>query len=242
MLNLAPVYLDLAPDFFEVPAFPANSSKQTRAELDFLLELQAARSPEKVRESEEFAGVYYRVSVKPEDPDFARMRKNLFHMGRQLGAWFSPDTLPWTAELLAKVWSDATYYIWAAKFRFNRTRPYALEPRLANLQTPNFPAYPSAHAANSYVAAFVYQELLPAHRDLFLRNAYDMVFSREILGVHFPSDSEAGRVFARAFVDRLLQEPRSCGTSKRRNRRSKRRRNLEPPRADQRAFLDRPGS
>ena len=36
-------------------------------------------------------------------------------------------------------------------------------------------------------------------------NAYDMAFSREILGVHFPSDSEAGRIFARQFVNELLK-------------------------------------
>lgn len=112
-----------------------------------------------------------------------------------------------TADFMARVWSDASYYIWALKFRFNRIRPYSLEPRLENLQTPNFPAYPSAHAANSYVAAFVYQELLPEHRELFLQNARDMAYSREILGVHFPSDSESGRAFARQLVDRLLQEP-----------------------------------
>jgi acid phosphatase (class A) len=93
------------------------------------------------------------------------------------------------------------------KFRFNRVRPYSLEPRLRNLETPNFPAYPSGHAGNSYVAAFVYELLMPEHRDLFLRNARDMAYSREILGVHFASDSEAGRTFARQFVDRLRQEP-----------------------------------
>lgn len=32
-----------------------------------------------------------------------------------------------------------------------------------------------------------------------------MAYSREILGVHFPSDSEAGRVFARQFVNQLLK-------------------------------------
>jgi acid phosphatase (class A) len=32
-----------------------------------------------------------------------------------------------------------------------------------------------------------------------------MAFSREILGVHYPSDSEAGRSFARQFVNELLK-------------------------------------
>ena len=207
VLDATPAYLDVPPTTFQLPEFPANSSAQTRAELDHLLALQARRTPEEIARSRELAGVYYRLSVKPGDADWPRMRQNLFHMGRQLGPWFSPDSLPATADFMARVWSDASYYLWAAKFRFNRVRPYTIEPRLENLETPNFPAYPSGHSSNSYVAAYVYELLLPEHRDLFIRNAQDMAYSREILGVHFASDSESGRVFARQFVDRIQQEP-----------------------------------
>lgn len=207
VLDVQPTYLDVPPTTFVLPEFPANSSAQTRAELDHLLELQARRSAEEVVQSRQLAGVYYRLSVKPGDADWPRMRQNLFHMGRQLGPWFSPDSLPVTADFMARVWSDASYYLWAAKFRFNRVRPYSIEPRLENLETPNFPAYPSGHSSNSWVAAYVYELLLPDHRELFARNARDMAYSREILGVHFASDSESGRLFARRFVDRLQQEP-----------------------------------
>jgi acid phosphatase (class A) len=207
VLDVAPAYLDLPPEAIALPAFPANSSAQTRAELDHLLELQARRTPEEVAASQRLAGVYYRLSVRSGDADWAGMRQNLFHMGRQLGDWFSPERLPVTADFMARVWSDASYYLWAAKFRFNRIRPYELEPRLENLETPNFPAYPSGHSGNSWVAAYVYAELLPAHRELFQRNAADMAYSREILGVHFASDSESGRLFARQLVDRLLERP-----------------------------------
>lgn len=207
VLDVAPAYLTIPPTEIQLPEMPANSSEQTRAELDHLLELQSRRTAEEVAQSQELAGVYYRLSVKPGDADWPRMRRNLFHMGRQLGPWFSPDSLPVTADFMAKVWSDASYYLWAAKFRFNRIRPYSLDERLRNLETPNFPAYPSGHSGNSYVAAYVYELLLPEHRDLFLRNARDMAYSRELLGVHFASDSESGRLFARQLVDRLLEQP-----------------------------------
>ena len=207
VLDVKPTYLDVPPTTFHLPEFPANSSQQTRAELDHLLELQARRTPDEIESSHKLAGVYYRLSVRPEDQDWPRMRQNLFHMGHQLGAWFSPESLPVTADFMARVWSDASYYLWAAKYRFNRVRPWTIEPRLENLETPNFPAYPSGHSSNSWVAAYVYELLLPEQRDLFMRNARDMAYSREILGVHFASDSESGRVFARQFVDRLQQEP-----------------------------------
>jgi acid phosphatase (class A) len=207
-IDLPPSYLDAPLEAFALLEMPANSSQQTRAELDFLLDLQARRTPEQVAESQRMAGVYYRVSVRPGDPDWGVMRQSLFQMGRQLGPWFSPESLPTTADFMAKVWADATYYLWAAKFRFDRNRPYALESRLHNLETPNFPAYPSAHSGNSYVAAFVLAELMPESSTLFTRNAADMAYSREILGVHFPSDSVAGRELARQIVDRFLREPK----------------------------------
>jgi len=209
ILGREPAYLDVPSTAFRLAEFPANSSEQTRAELDFLLELQGrARSPENVARSQALAGVFYRVSTQAGDEDFPRMRRNLFFMGSELGDWFGPDALPKTADLMSRVQADATYYIWAHKYRFDRARPYELEPRIERLETPNFPAYPSAHSANSYVAAFVFQELLPGQRDVFLRTAAEMAFSREILGVHFPSDSESGRVLARQIVDRMLQVPR----------------------------------
>ena len=80
-----------------------------------------------------------------------------------------------------------------------------LDKRIKNLDDTKFQAYPSGHASASYVAAYVYQELVPESTDLFVKNAYDMAYSREILGVHFPSDSEAGRIFARQFVNELLK-------------------------------------
>jgi acid phosphatase (class A) len=204
-LKLTPQYVTVPPSFFRIGDFPANSSAQTKAEIDYLLMLQnTARSAEKVKESLEFADVYYNVFVKPTDSTYNKMQQNLFHMGRQM-PWFTPQNLPKTAALMTRVWSDATYYFWALKFQYNRTRPYMLDSRIKNLDDTNFQAYPSGHASASYVAAYVYQELLPEKTDLLVKNAYDMAHSREILGVHFPSDSESGRVFARQFVNELLK-------------------------------------
>jgi acid phosphatase (class A) len=206
-LTLKPVYLLNPVTDFSLPNFPANSSSQTKAEIEFLLKLQeTARKPEKVKESLDFAGVYYSPKATPESKNWTKLRNNLFHIGRQL-PFFTPEKLPITANFMAKVWADCSYYFWALKYQFNRTRPYMLDTRIKNLDDTNFQAYPSGHSSASYMAAFVYQELLPEQKDLFLKNAYDMAYSREILGVHFPSDSEAGRIFARQFVNFLLENP-----------------------------------
>ena len=206
-LLLKPTYLLFPVSEFKLPDFPANSSVQTKAEIEFLLKLQAtARSEEKIKESLAFANVYYDVFVKPSDSTYNRFQKNLFHIGRQL-SYFTPEKLPITAKLMTKIWSDCTYYFWALKFQYNRTRPYMLDSRIKNLNNTNFQAYPSGHSSASYVAAYIYQELVPEQTNLFVKNAYDMAYSREIIGVHYPSDSESGRIFARQFVNYLLENP-----------------------------------
>jgi acid phosphatase (class A) len=183
---------------------PANSSKQTRAELDYLLQLQSQRTEEDKRASAYYAGVYYRTAIEPIDKDYGRFRRNLFHIGRSIGTWFHPDSLPLTSTLIANVWKDAEYYIWKYKNYFLRIRPYKLEPKLENLEETNWAAYPSGHATNSYVNAYLYAELLPEFSSFFIKDAYDMAHSREIIGVHYPSDSESGRLLAYQLVKRLL--------------------------------------
>lgn len=199
-----PFYLS-ASESFAVPAPPANSSLQTRAELDYLLQLQQQRSKEDERASAFFAGVYYRTAVKQGDADYIQMRRNLFHIGRSIGTWFNADSLPLTAALTANVWKDAEYLIWKYKNFFVRIRPYKLEPALKNLEETNWAAYPSGHATNSYVNAFLFSALIPEFESFFMKDAYDMAHSREIIGVHYPSDSESGRLLAWQLIQRLMK-------------------------------------
>lgn len=198
-----PFYLTTT-EKFSIADPPANSSPQTRAELDYLLQLQSQRSTEDERASAFYAGVYYKTAIQPEDKDYKKFQRNLFHIGRSIGTWFHPDSLPLTAQLVANVWKDAEYYIWKYKNFFVRIRPYKLEPKLQNLEETNWAAYPSGHATNSYVNAYLYSELLPEFSSFFIKDAYDMAHSREIIGVHYPSDSESGRLLAYQLVKKLL--------------------------------------
>ena len=190
---------------YNIAAPPANSSLQTRAELDYLLQLQARRSEEDLRASAFYAGVYYRTGITPNDKDYARFQCNLFHIGRSVATWFNADSLPLTAKLAANTWKDAEYIIWKYKNHFIRIRPYKLETKLENKEETNWAAYPSGHSSNSYVNAFLFSELLPEFTSFFMKDAYDMAHSREIIGVHYPSDSESGRLMARELINHLLK-------------------------------------
>ena len=205
-LSLKPYYLQqVTLNDFSIPDPPANSSDQTRAELNYLLQLQQRRTKLDVESSLYMAGVFYSLKTKPEDSTYAYYRQNLFHVGRSIGNWFNPENLPLTAALIAHVWQDASYFIWSFKYKYLRVRPYVLDPDLQNLEDTNWASYPSGHAANSYVNAYIFQELAPEFTEVFMEDAYDMAHSRELIGVHYPSDSEASRLLARQLVNKLFQ-------------------------------------
>jgi acid phosphatase (class A) len=205
-LSLKPYYLEnVTLDDFHIPDPPANSSEQTRAELNYLLALQQQRSSLDIESSMYLASVFYNVRTKPGDSTYDQFRQNLFFIGRTIGTWFNPKDMPLTADLIAHVWQDAGFFIWSAKYKYLRVRPYKLDSQIQNLEETNWAAYPSGHAANSYINAYIYQELAPEFTDTFLKDAYDMAHSREIIGVHYPSDSEASRMLARQLVNKLFQ-------------------------------------
>lgn len=207
-MSLKPFYLkNVSVEDFKIPDAPANSSEQTRAEINYLLALQNTRTEEEVRASLYMADIYYNLRVKPEDSTYTRYRRNLFHIGSSIGSWFNPTDLPVTADFIANVWRDASYFIWSLKFKYARIRPVFIDADIKNLQETDWAAYPSGHAANSYINAYIYQELAPEFTDVFIKDAYDMAHSREILGVHYPSDSESSRIFARQFVNMLFHNP-----------------------------------
>lgn len=205
-LSLKPYFLTgVKLEDFKIPDPPANSSERTRAEINYLLTLQRQRTQLDITSSLYMANVYYSPRITPNDSSYGRFRKNLFHIGRSIGTWFNPDELPLTADLIAHTWQDASYYIWSFKFKFLRIRPYKIDRELKNLEETDWAAYPSGHAANSYINAYIYMELAPEYADVFLKDAYDMAHSRELIGVHYPSDSEASRIFARQFVNKLFE-------------------------------------
>jgi len=203
-LSLKPYYLS-EKTAFKIADPPANSSEQTRAEINYLMALQNNRTDEQVHEALHMAKIYYNLRVTPKDSTYAQYRQNLFQIGRSVGSWFTPEALPVTADFMAHVWQDASFFIWTYKYKFLRIRPYVIEPELDNLEETDWAAYPSGHAANSYVNAYVYSELAPEFADVFLKDAYDMAHSREIIGVHYPSDSESSRMLARQLVNELFK-------------------------------------
>ncbi len=173
-----------------IPPPPANSSVRTRKELDYLLELQALRTPEQIQDIE------------------TELQMWGFRMGNlPLVDFLKGENHPKTAQLLEVTNEEFWGVIFKAKQHFDRVRPTYLEPRLKPaIEMPNHPAYPSGHATQAFVLAYLFQELAPDQSEAFLASAAQIARNREIAGVHYPSDSEAGRLLARQIVDLLLSD------------------------------------
>jgi acid phosphatase (class A) len=124
---------------FRMPEPPANSSVQTRAELDFMLQLQTRRTEEDVRRSKYLAGVFFSARTKPGDADYKSYVSNLFQIGHSIGNWFNPDSLPKTTLLVSQVMKESSYFNWTLKYHYLRPlvalsqwpRHYGLCPRLS---------------------------------------------------------------------------------------------------------------
>jgi hypothetical protein len=91
----------------------------------------------------------------------------------------------------------AMYY----KNLFQRARPSQLWPELMPpVAVPGHASFPSAHATQSTTIALVLQAaaagVVPSVIDITNRLDQRIARGREVLGLHYPSDSEAGRTLA----------------------------------------------
>jgi len=204
---LKPHYVTVPIEAFTALNVPANSSPQTRAELDYLLALQQRRTEQEYAWCLKMADVYHHpLLANPADPRYGPNRDNLFVVGRDLGPGFRQDNLPKTTDLLAHVYRDAMIYIIDLKLRYARPRPHHVDSRIqAEDKTIPHGSFPSGHSFASHINAGVLARLAPQKRSELFTSAHELAWSRELLGVHYPSDSEAGRVLAEDFVRFLFQ-------------------------------------
>lgn len=169
-----------------VPDPPADDAAATRADLDRLLAIQAARTPEIV------ARVQTEGALSP------------YLFRSVLGTNFQAEKLPLTDKLLTRAGADAAAVISQAKAKWNRRRPWVMEPRLQPcIEKPTDSSYPSSRTLRSAVWAGVLAELVPAKKDALQAAADQVGQNRLDSGVHFPADVDAGKKLAQAIVARL---------------------------------------
>lgn len=162
-------YINVSAEKFKLKAFPANSSAQPHAELDYMLELQKNRTREQESWALELADVYYEpfTNLDPNHPRYQHNINCVFRIGSVLGDWYTPENLPATKKLFVNAIHDATYYFFYFKNHFNRLRPYQLEKQLKPLLEVGHPSYPGGHSSASYVNAYILSEIFPEKSEQF---------------------------------------------------------------------------
>ncbi|WP_375415444.1 hypothetical protein [uncultured Bradyrhizobium sp.] len=116
------------------------------------------------------------------------------------------------------------------KMLYNRPRPSQYSPDLLPpIDVPGHASYPSGHATESLLIALCLEQVMPAAastptllvggpapdnppppnpgKSPLQQMASRIARNREVLGLHFPSDSKAGRLLAQQSFDILMQCP-----------------------------------
>ena len=181
------VYIEL-PNLFEndgwrsvqLPELPGPD--ETERELQVLLKMQndyekrERRRPDIIDEKDNTSSQFMRVVM------------------------FGPSSHPNTTVLFEAMVMVGAIVVMHYKNNFGRPRPSQLEPALRPmLDVPGHPAYPSGHATQSYLVAQALTTVIRNHeigRELY-GIAEQVAVNREWAGLHYRSDSEAGKQLAR---------------------------------------------
>jgi acid phosphatase (class A) len=94
------------------------------------------------------------------------------------------------------------------KLKFNRARPQQVFPAIVPLlNSPAHASYPSGHSLEAHLIALALAEVFPAAREVLLELARQIGRNREYAGLHFPSDTQAGKDIAEAVFPYLQSCP-----------------------------------
>lgn len=169
--------------------FPANDSPETREELDLLLQYQEERTRAQINQT-----------ISEIDAN------NFIFGGRPIGS-YGQENFPKTTILITEGLFDLARPIIATKLEFDRVRPHFLDARLKPaIDVPEHAAYPSGHSTQAHFVAGILSLLNPELETQYFQEAAQIAKNREIVGVHYPTDSAVGKDLALQVIAILLED------------------------------------
>ena len=175
----------------QIPPPPADDSIAGMADIETVLQVQRDRTPEQI----------------------ARAKKVNAHNAMSMGAHvfgpeFTKQNLPKTAGILSKATKERGNIVRAGKKQWNRTRPYdrklGVEPCLERQVGTS---YPSGHSSSGAFWATLYSAAMPEYRTLFAEQMRETMWSRVLGGVHYPTDTQAGKMLGTLIAQQMLKNP-----------------------------------
>ncbi len=165
---------------------PKNSSKVTQDELAYLISLKKERTEEKVKEIKSEINIEYWIFDNKFFYEYLQDKQYSEFLLSELSTLY-PITL-------------------YQKQIFDRARPYILDSNVDPILYPKHPAYPSGHATQAYFLAELFSLINPSKKEIYFANAKVIAHNREIAGVHYPSDSQAGKELAQQYLKFRLSD------------------------------------
>ncbi len=124
-----------------------------------------------------------------------------------IGQAFQFDKLPKTAALLKEVQGEIGGVVDVPKNHWKRLRPFQVDKELLFGRPERGFSYPSGHSTGSTVYALVLADIFPEKREAILAEGREIGWDRVLVGKHFPTDIQAGRVLGQAIFHELEASP-----------------------------------
>jgi acid phosphatase (class A) len=177
------------PDLTKVLAPPpAPGSAEQAADVAAVLAVQKTRSTAQAERSLANAG------------------GGTFGFAAVLGPGFAAERLPKVAALFDRIRGDASASLGAAKDFWNRKRPYEVSTAVEPVgEKPADSSYPSGASTAGYLAAIILANMVPEKSAALYARGRELGDDRVVVGVHFPTDVEAGRLAATALAAALME-------------------------------------
>jgi acid phosphatase (class A) len=170
---------------------PAAGSPAALDDLQAVLAAQAARTPAE------------------DEAAKADADRSVFRFADVLGSNLVPTTLPRTAAFFKRVEQLDKASVKLTKSYWKHPRPSEVSDKVhpLSMEKPGDWSYPSGHATFGYTTAVLLANMLPEKRAAIFDRAALYAQHRVVMGVHFPSDVEAGRIAGTVIAAQLLQDP-----------------------------------
>jgi acid phosphatase (class A) len=173
-----------------LPPPPALQSEEQKRDLDELLTIQKVRTPAQ------------------EQRALADATSGTFGFADVLGPKFTAPAMPKLAVLMEKVRGDGAAVENIGKDSWKRARPFETSKDIRALgDLPKGSSYPSGSSTVGYLTAIVLANMLPEKAAALFARGRESGYNRLVLGVHYPTDVEAGRLLATAVATVLFQSP-----------------------------------
>jgi acid phosphatase (class A) len=193
------------------PAAAAEATYVTPDRFDLTKLLAPAPAPDSDQQKRDLAAVLAVQKARTQaqsERALADATAGTFGFADVLGPNFNADRVPMVAALFAKIRGDAAVAFSAGKDAWNRPRPFEVSTDVDPVgDRPGGSSYPSGNSTNGYLTGIVLANMVPEKAAALFARGREFGDDRVILGVHFPSDVEAGRLAATALAAALMQDP-----------------------------------